>query len=48
MVGRGLTAIGVDSAVAVPAVILYRLATYWLPIPFGWLSLSRLQKVGAL
>ncbi len=44
----GLTAIGVDSAVAVPAVILYRLATYWLPIPFGWFSLNRLQKVGAL
>ena len=44
----GLTAIGVDSAVAVPAVILYRLATYWLPIPFGWASLNRLQKVGAL
>jgi glycosyltransferase 2 family protein len=24
-------------------VLLYRLATYWLPIPFGWLSLNRLQ-----
>ena len=44
----GLISIGVDSAVAVPAVILYRLATYWLPIPFGWLSLNRLQKAGAL
>ncbi|KJK13413.1 hypothetical protein UB45_03680 [Terrabacter sp. 28] len=44
----GLIQIGVDSAVAVPAVILYRLATYWLPIPFGWFSLNRLQKVGAL
>ncbi|GAB3882183.1 lysylphosphatidylglycerol synthase domain-containing protein [Terrabacter terrigena] len=44
----GLVQIGVDSAVAVPAVILYRLATYWLPIPFGWFSLNRLQKVGAL
>ena len=44
----GLVQIGVDSAVAVPAVILYRLATYWLPIPFGWLSLNRLQKIHAL
>jgi uncharacterized membrane protein YbhN (UPF0104 family) len=39
----GLVAIGVDGGVAVSSVLLYRLATYWLPIPFGWLSLNRLQ-----
>ncbi len=44
----GLIAIGVPGAIAVPAVILYRLATYWLPIPFGWFSLHRLQKLGAI
>ena len=44
----GLIAIGVDSGTAVSSVLLYRLATYWLPIPFGWFSLNRLQKVGAL
>jgi len=44
----GLISIGVDSGTAVSSVLLYRLATYWLPIPFGWLSLSRLQKVGAI
>ena len=44
----GLIAIGVPGAVAVPTVLLYRLATYWLPIPFGWFSLNRLQKVGAI
>lgn len=44
----GLIAIGVDSGTAVSSVLLYRLATYWLPIPFGWFSLSRLQKVGAI
>ncbi|RKT78046.1 uncharacterized protein (TIRG00374 family) [Terracoccus luteus] len=44
----GLTTIGVPIAIAVPAVLLYRLATYWLPIPFGWWSLNRLQKVKAL
>ncbi|MEP6631093.1 MAG: lysylphosphatidylglycerol synthase transmembrane domain-containing protein [Lapillicoccus sp.] len=44
----GLIAIGVDSGTAVSSVLLYRLATYWLPIPFGWFSLQRLQKVGAL
>ena len=31
----GLIAIGVDSGTAVSSVLLYRLATYWLPIPFG-------------
>jgi uncharacterized protein (TIRG00374 family) len=44
----GLVAIGVDGGTAVSAVLLYRLATYWLPIPFGWFSLNRLQKIGAL
>jgi len=44
----GLISIGVDSGTAVSSVLLYRLATYWLPIPFGWFSLSRLQKVGAI
>ena len=44
----GLIAIGVPGGTAVSAVLLYRLATYWLPIPFGWFSLHRLQKLGAI
>jgi uncharacterized membrane protein YbhN (UPF0104 family) len=44
----GLIAIGVDSGTAVSSVLLYRLATYWLPIPFGWLSLNHLQRIHAL
>ncbi|KRB45480.1 lysylphosphatidylglycerol synthase transmembrane domain-containing protein [Terrabacter sp. Root181] len=44
----GLISIGVDSGTAVSSVLLYRLATYWLPIPFGWFSLNWLQKVGAI
>ena len=44
----GLIAIGVPGGTAVSAVLLYRLATYWLPIPFGWWSLNRLQKLGAI
>lgn len=44
----GLTAIGVDASAAFSSVLLYRLATYWLPIPFGWFSLSRLQKTGVI
>ena len=43
----GLAAAGLHG-LAVPTMLLYRLATYWLPIPFGWLSLQRLQKVGQL
>jgi uncharacterized protein (TIRG00374 family) len=44
----GLTAFGLASAVAVPAVFLYRIATFWLPILPGWLALQRLQHDGAL
>jgi uncharacterized membrane protein YbhN (UPF0104 family) len=44
----GLIAIGIDSGTAVSSVLLYRLATYWLPIPFGWFSLNRLQKAQAI
>lgn len=44
----GLIAIGLDGGTAVSSVLLYRLATYWLPIPFGWYSLNRLQKVQAI
>jgi undecaprenyl-diphosphatase len=41
----GLTGIGVSSGAAVSAVILYRLATYWLPVVPGWLSLRQLQRM---
>ncbi len=44
----GLTAAGTDSGVAVSAVLLFRLATYWLPIPFGWASINYLQRKGSL
>ena len=44
----GLVAVGTSSGVAVSAVLLYRLATYWAPIPVGWLAVSHLQKVRAL
>jgi glycosyltransferase 2 family protein len=40
----GLTAAGVPGAVAVSAVLLFRLLTFWLPVPFGWASLSFLQR----
>ena len=44
----GLTAAGVPPAEAFSAVILFRLITFWLPIPIGWLSWNRLQRIGAL
>ena len=34
----GLTGVGMQTGPAVSAVLLYRLATYWLPVAPGWLS----------
>jgi glycosyltransferase 2 family protein len=44
----GLVAVGLSPGVAVSSVLLFRLCTYWLPIPFGWASLSYLQRVAAI
>lgn len=44
----GLIAIGVPASVAVSSVLLYRLGTYWAPIPLGWLSLNYLQRAAAI
>jgi uncharacterized protein (TIRG00374 family) len=40
----GLTAAGIPSGVAVSAVLLFRLVTFWLPVPFGWAALNVLQR----
>jgi uncharacterized protein (TIRG00374 family) len=40
----GLTGIGIAPGPAVSAVLAYRLATYWLPVLPGWISLRILQK----
>ncbi|HEX7462089.1 MAG TPA: lysylphosphatidylglycerol synthase transmembrane domain-containing protein [Dermatophilaceae bacterium] len=44
----GLVAVGMDPGVAVSSVVLFRLCTYWLPIPFGWASLNYLQRAAAI
>ena len=44
----GLTAVGLDRDVAVPAVFLYRIATFWLPILPGWIAFVVLQRRGDL
>jgi uncharacterized protein (TIRG00374 family) len=40
----GLVAAGLDNSVAVPAVFLFRLATFWLPILPGWVCFRWLQR----
>jgi undecaprenyl-diphosphatase len=40
----GLTGVGMPAGPAVSAVLLYRLATYWLPVAPGWLSWRVLQR----
>jgi uncharacterized protein (TIRG00374 family) len=44
----GLTAAGLPGAVAVSAVLLFRLLTFWLPVPFGWGALNFLERQQAL
>ncbi|HET9973979.1 MAG TPA: lysylphosphatidylglycerol synthase transmembrane domain-containing protein [Streptosporangiaceae bacterium] len=44
----GLTAAGVPGAAAVSAVLLFRLLTFWLPVPFGWTALKYLENQQAL
>jgi glycosyltransferase 2 family protein len=44
----GLTAIGVPAHEAIPAVLIFRIATFWLPIPAGWLAYTVLQRNGTL
>jgi uncharacterized protein (TIRG00374 family) len=44
----GLTAGGLDSGIAVSAVLLFRLVTFWLPTVPGYWSFNWLTKKGAL
>jgi uncharacterized protein (TIRG00374 family) len=44
----GLAAASMPSAAAISAVLLYRLTTFWLPIPIGWAALHWLQQHDAL
>ncbi len=40
----GLTLAGVPYSVALSTAVLYRLLTFWGPVPVGWLALRRLTK----
>ena len=44
----GLTTAGLERDVAVPAVFLYRIVTFWLPILPGWGAFLVLQRQGDL
>jgi uncharacterized membrane protein YbhN (UPF0104 family) len=44
----GLTAAGLTGATAISSVLLFRIVTFWLPVPFGWAALSYLQRHDAL
>jgi glycosyltransferase 2 family protein len=45
----GLTLVaGVPGAAATSAVLLFRLITFWLPVPAGWVALSYLERKQAL
>ena len=40
----GLTAAGVPGGIAVSSVLLFRLLTFWLPVPFGYAALNYLER----
>ncbi|WP_051702909.1 lysylphosphatidylglycerol synthase transmembrane domain-containing protein [Oerskovia turbata] len=40
----GLVGFGIPSTIALPAVLLYRLITCWIPVLLGWITLRRLQR----
>lgn len=44
----GLTAAGVPAAIAASVTVLFRVATYWARIPFGWAAMRYLQRKGDL
>jgi glycosyltransferase 2 family protein len=48
VLAAGLTAMGIPAHEAIPAVLVFRVATFWLPIPLGWLSFVALQRSGTL
>ena len=44
----GLSAVGVPASAALPAALLYRTVTFWLPTMPGWLAFQWLQRRNAI
>lgn len=40
----GLSAAGIPVAIATTVTLLFRLVTYWLRIPFGWMAMKSLER----
>lgn len=48
VLAAGLTAMGIPAAQAISGVLVFRIATFWLPILAGWLAYLWLQRRGIL
>lgn len=48
VLAAGLTAMGIPAAQAISGVLVFRVATFWLPIPGGWVAYLGLQRRGIL
>ncbi|PFG38594.1 uncharacterized protein (TIRG00374 family) [Georgenia soli] len=44
----GLTAVGVGPGVAVSATVVFRVVTFWVQIPLGWVALRHLMRRNAV
>jgi uncharacterized membrane protein YbhN (UPF0104 family) len=44
----GLVATGLHGTEAASAVLLFRLLTFWLPVPIGWVALNYLERKDAI
>jgi len=44
VLSAGLTTAGMHGAAAASAVLLFRLLTFWLPVPLGWVALNYLER----
>jgi uncharacterized protein (TIRG00374 family) len=44
----GLTGAGLPYALALSVVLVYRLLTYWLRIPLGYVAMKYLERTGEL
>jgi uncharacterized membrane protein YbhN (UPF0104 family) len=48
VLAAGLSGMGIPAHEAIPAVLVFRVATFWLPIPAGWLCYLGLERRGIL
>ncbi|WP_166349821.1 lysylphosphatidylglycerol synthase transmembrane domain-containing protein [Phytoactinopolyspora limicola] len=44
----GVSTIGVSTTIAVPAVLLFRIVSFWMPIIPGWILWTQMQRRGLL